>query len=80
MGEWVYQWCVRPKLHYVAHIGLMAEWMSPKASWAYRGEAMVGSVSSLAHSCLNNTAPHQVPSAVCAKYMLAKHLQFKFSI
>jgi hypothetical protein len=75
-----HQWGVRPKLHYVAHIGLMAEWMSPKAFWAYRGEAMVGSVSSLAHSCLNNTAPHQVPSAVCAKYMLAKHLQFKFSI
>ena len=73
------QWAVRPKLHYVDHIGRNAKWMSPKALWAYRGEPMVGSISALAASCLRNTAPHQVPIAVCAKYTLAKHLQFKFN-
>lgn len=72
------QWAVRPKLHYVEHIGDNALWMSPKATWAYRGESMVGSISALASSCLRNTAPCQVPTAVCAKYMIGKHLQFKF--
>lgn len=74
------QWVIRPKLHYTAHIGLDACWMSPKATWAYRGESMVGSVSSLAASCLHSTPPYRVPAAVCSKYRLAKHLQFKFSL
>ena len=74
------QWKVRPKLHYVAHIGLNARWMSPKATWAYRGESMVGSVSALAASCLHSTPPHRVPGTVCSKYRIGKHLQFKLGM
>jgi hypothetical protein len=74
------QWGVRPKLHYIEHIGANAKHLSPKAFWAYRGEHMVGSTSALAASCLNNTPPHLVPTAVCEKYMFAKHLQFKFRL
>ena len=54
--------------------------LSPRAFWCYAGESMVGTVASLAASCLRNTAPHQVSVAVCSKYKLAKHLQFKFEL
>lgn len=74
------QWAIRPKLHYVAHIGMDAFFMSPRAMWAYRGESMVGSVSALAASCLNSTPPHKVPTAVCAKIRIGKHLQFMFNL
>ena len=74
------QWAVKPKLHYTAHIGLDARWLSPKAVWAYRGESMVGGISALAASCLRSTPPHRVPAAVCSKYRIGKHLQFKFGM
>ena len=75
-NEGRYQWPIRPKLHYIAHIGINAKWLSPRAFWCYPGESMVGTIASLAQSCLNNTAPHQVPAALCSKYKFAKHLQF----
>ena len=72
----VKQWPLRPKLRYVAHIGMAAEWLSPKAFWCYSGEHMVGNVAVLASSCLSGTPPHQVPETLCEKYRVGKNLQF----
>jgi hypothetical protein len=70
------QWPIRPKLHYIAHIGLESKWMSPRAMWCYTGEHMVGNVTALAQACLAGTPPHNVPGTLSTKYRVAKHLQF----
>ena len=71
------KWPIRTKLHYSEHIAEEARFLSPKAQWCYSGESMVGSVTSLAQSCLSSNPPHKVPALVCTKYRVAKHLQFK---
>eukprot|EP00438_Fugacium_kawagutii_P007711 Skav226430 [mRNA] locus=scaffold696:57224:58126:- [translate_table: standard] len=70
------QWSTVPKHHFLAHMAEQAAFLNPKFVSTYAGETMVGYMSSLAHSCLNGTAPHKVPEKVMWKFRLGFHLRF----
>lgn len=69
-----YQWQQLPKQHYLCHISEDAKWLSPAACWCYPGEHLVGNHTRLAQACLSGMPPHMVPSTVCKKYQVGKHL------
>ena len=69
-----FQWSLFPKHHCVAHLPFFAQWLSPRAFWAYGGESMVGTTADLAQSCLSGTAPYKVSKTLCLKYAVGKHL------
>ena len=77
MDEGKYQWSIVPKFHFMEHIAEDAVFLSPKAFWCYSGESFVGTITSLAQSCLAGLPPHRVSETVCIKYRIGKHIQYK---
>ena len=73
-----FQWSFVPKFHFIIHIAEDAQYLSPRAFWAYRGESMVGIIASVAESCLHGMPAWRVSETLCTKYRVAKHLQLVF--
>ena len=71
------QWNTVHKHHLVAHMGYQAAFMNPRFMSTYSGETMVGYQASLAHSCLNGSAPHLVAEKVLWKFRLGWHLRME---
>lgn len=71
-------WSATPKFHWVAHMVEQAAFLNPKYVSTYSGETMVGYQASLAHACLNGTAPHKVPEKVVWRFRLGLHLKFLY--
>ena len=69
-------WNTTPKFHWVAHMVEQAAFLNPKYVSTYSGGTMVGYQASLAHACLNGTAPHKVPEKVLWRFRLGFHLKF----
>ena len=69
-------WSTTPKFHWVAHMVEQAAFLNPKYVSTYSGETTVGYQASLAHACLNGTAPHKVPEKVVWRFRLGLHLKF----
>jgi hypothetical protein len=67
-------WSMVPKSHYCAHLPQQARYLSPRASWTYGSEDMVGRIARLAHSTTAGTAPQLIASKVIDKYRLALHV------
>ena len=70
------QWNTVHKHHLVAHMGYQAAFMNPRFMSTYSGETMVGYQASLAHSCLNGSAPHLVAEKVLWRFRLGWHLRY----
>ena len=71
-------WNVTMKSHYAAHLAMQAEFCSPRLSWCYGSESMVGRISRLAQSCLAGTAAHLVSESLMTKYRIAMHIIFNY--
>ena len=71
-----FQWSFVPKFHFMIHIAEDAQFLSPRAFWAYRGESMVGTIAKIAASCLAGMPAYRVNETLCIKYRIAKYLQF----
>lgn len=74
------QWSTVHKHHLACHLAEQGRWMNPRFQTTYSGETMVGMMSSLAHCCLNGTAPHQVPLKVALRFRLSMHSKFMGSM
>ena len=74
------RWSVVQKFHYCAHMPAQAQFVNPRTTWAYGGESMVGTISSLGHSCLRGTASQRIPAKIVAKYRIAFHLRLRDQI
>ena len=72
-----FQWGQIPKMHFLCHISEDAQFLNPRAVWAYPGEHLVGNATKLAAACLAGLQPYQVPNTICKKYQIGKHLQFQ---
>ena len=73
-----HQWSFTPKFHFMIHIAEDAQFLSPRAFWAYRGESMVGIITAIAASCLHGMPAHRVSETLCAKYRVAKMLIIRY--
>ena len=71
------QWHQTPKFHFLCHIAEDAFFLNPRAIWCYPGEHMVGNATSLAQSCLAGLAAYKVPTTLCTKYKIGKHLMLR---
>ena len=70
------QYSVVPKFHYLFHIIEAARFMNPRWTWCYGGEDLVGSISSLAHSCADGTSSLLIQTKVMEKLRVAKHISW----
>ena len=68
------QWHQTPKFHFLIHIAEDAFFLNPKAVWCYPGEHLVGNTTSLAKTCLAGLPAYKVPTTLCLKYSIGKHL------
>ena len=71
-----FQWSFVPKFHFMIHIAEDAQFLSPRAFWCYRGESMVGTITTIAQACLAGLPAYRVNETLCIKYRVSKHLQF----
>ena len=68
-----FQWGQIPTMHFLCHISEDAQFLNPRAVWAYPGEHLVGNATKLAAACLAGLQPYQVPNTICKKYQIGKH-------
>ena len=69
------QWNAVHKHHLSCHMIEQFRFTNSRFVSTYTGETMVGLMSSLAHSCLNGTPGHLVPTKVAWRYRLGLHLR-----
>ena len=69
------QWSTVHKHHLSCHMIEQFRFTNSRFVSTYTGETMVGLMSSLAHSCLNGTPGHLVPTKVAWRYRLGLHLR-----
>jgi len=64
------------KCHYLAHIGLLAEYINPRLGWCYSQEDLMAKIKRLVSNCFRGTPPHLISAKNLAKYCLGMHLRF----
>lgn len=77
--KWM-RWSLVPKFHYLWHLSDQVAHLSPRASWSYCGESLVGAICALGQACSAGTASHKLSKGLTAKYRIAMHLLFSGQI
>ena len=65
------------KMHYLCHIGLVAEYMNPRLSWCYSGEDLMHIIKELVQGSYAGTGPLQLPPKVMRKYAVGFGLKLQ---
>ena len=64
------------KSHYMAHLMMQCEWLSPRLSWTFAGEDFMHIMKILPQSCVKGTQGPKVAAKILGKYRLTLELRF----
>ena len=59
-----------PKNHYLFHLAMLGQHMSPRLAWCYQGEDLMNKVKVLAQGSFRGTPPRILGNKVMGKYMV----------